>query len=191
MWDLVPWPGIELGPPPLGARSLSYWTTKEVSLAALNQGPPQFRSALGPTLELPRWLSGKEPACQCRRHKRHRFDPWVRKISWRRAWQPTSVFLPGETHGQRSLAGYSTWGHKELDTTEEWLSMLQGDALGFPGKAKLCLKKPLRSNHTLLTSHRQQTFRFEDRCQTFKGWQQLAFFKKKTQIQTKRLSTKN
>ena len=48
--------------------------------------------------------NGKEPACQCRRHKRHRFDPWVGKIPWRRAWQSTSVFLPGESHGQRSLA---------------------------------------------------------------------------------------
>ena len=51
--------------------------------------------------------------------KRCRFDPWIRKICWRRAWQPTPVFLPGESHGQRSLAGYSLWGHKELDTTEQ------------------------------------------------------------------------
>ena len=41
--------------------------------------------------------SGKESACQCRRHKRHGFDPWVGKIPWRRAWQPTPVFLPGES----------------------------------------------------------------------------------------------
>ena len=54
-----------------------------------------------------------------RRHKRHlQFDPWVRKIPWRRAWQPTSVFLPGESYGQRSLEGYSPLGHKESDTTE-------------------------------------------------------------------------
>ena len=46
------------------------------------------------------------------------FDPWVRKIPWRRAWQPTPVFLPGESHGQRSLVGYSPWDHKELNTTE-------------------------------------------------------------------------
>ena len=50
---------------------------------------------------------GKEPNCQCRRHKRHGFDPWVRKIPWRRAWKPTLVFLPGESQGHRSLAGYS------------------------------------------------------------------------------------
>ena len=51
--------------------------------------------------------SGKEPTCQCRRHKRHGFNPWVRKIPWRRAWQPILVFLPGESHGQRTLVGYS------------------------------------------------------------------------------------
>ena len=53
---------------------------------------------------------GKESACQCRRHG---FDPWSRKISWRRKWQPTPVFLPGKFHGQGSLAGYSPWGYKE------------------------------------------------------------------------------
>ena len=56
----------------------------------------------------------KEYACQCRRHG---FSPWVRKIPWRRKWQPTPVFLPGEFHGQKSLAGYSPWGHIESDTT--------------------------------------------------------------------------
>ena len=52
--------------------------------------------------------SGKELTCQCRRHKRLRFDPWVGKIPWRRKWQPTPIFLPGESQGRlRSLAGYS------------------------------------------------------------------------------------
>ena len=50
--------------------------------------------------------------------KRRRFDPWVRKIPWRRTWQPTPVFLPGESHAQRSLAGYSSKGGTESDTTE-------------------------------------------------------------------------
>ena len=62
--------------------------------------------------------SGKEPACQCRRHKRSGFDTWVGKIPWRRAWQPTPVFLPGESHGQRSLVGCSPLVRKELDKTE-------------------------------------------------------------------------
>ena len=56
--------------------------------------------------------SGKEPACECRRWKRPGFSPWVGKIPWRRARQPTPVFLPGESHGQRSLAGHSRWGCK-------------------------------------------------------------------------------
>ena len=55
----------------------------------------------------PGGASGKEAACTCRRHRRRAFDPWVGKIPWRRARQPTPVFLPGESHGQRSLAGYS------------------------------------------------------------------------------------
>ena len=67
---------------------------------------------------LPRGHSGKESACQCKRRRRHGFDPWVGKIPWRRKWQPTPIFLPGESHGQRSLAGYSPWDYKESDTTE-------------------------------------------------------------------------
>ena len=59
---------------------------------------------------LPRWLSGKESSCQSRRHW---FDPWVRKIPWRRKWQPTPVFLPGESQGQRSPASHSPRNCKE------------------------------------------------------------------------------
>ena len=66
----------------------------------------------------PGGASGKEPACQCRRHKRCWFDPWVRKTPWRRAWRPTPVFMPGECYGQKSLAGYSPRGFKESDMTE-------------------------------------------------------------------------
>ena len=73
-------------------------------------------TALG--LCFPSGAGGKKPACKCRRH-RLRFDPWVEKIPWRRVWQPTPVFLPGESHGPRSLVGYGPWGHKEWDTTEE------------------------------------------------------------------------
>ena len=69
-------------------------------------------------MELPGGTSGKEPSCQCRRHRKCRFNPWVRNIPWRRAWQPTPVFLSGESHGQRSLAGYSPYGCKELNFIE-------------------------------------------------------------------------
>ena len=65
----------------------------------------------------PAGASGKEPTCKCGRLKRPGFDPWVRKIPQKRTWQPTPVFLPGESHGQRSLVGYSPQGCKELDTT--------------------------------------------------------------------------
>ena len=71
--------------------------------------------------------SGKEPGCQCRRHKRCGFDPRVRKIPWRREWQPTPVLLPGKFHGWRSLVGYSPWDRKELETTEQlhWFTSFQ------------------------------------------------------------------
>ena len=57
--------------------------------------------------ELPRWGSGKESACQYKRHKRHGLDHWVGK------WQPTPVFLSGQSHGQSSLVCYRPWGHRE------------------------------------------------------------------------------
>ena len=63
---------------------------------------------------LPQWLRGKEPACNCRRHGKWRLDPWVGKIPGRRKWHPIPVFLPGESHGQSSLAGYSPWGCKRV-----------------------------------------------------------------------------
>ena len=56
---------------------------------------------------------------------RCRFNPWVGKIPWRREWQPAPVFLPGKFHGQKNLVGYSPWGHKESDMTEQltlWFS---------------------------------------------------------------------
>ena len=62
------------------------------------------------------WLSSKE-SMQYRRHRRHGFDPCVGKIPGRRKWQPTPVFLPGKSHGQRSLVSHSPWFHQELDTT--------------------------------------------------------------------------
>ena len=68
-------------------------------------------------MHIPRCHSDKEPACSAG-DMRHMFDPWGGKIPWRRAWQPTPVFLPGESHGQRSLEGYGPWGCKESDITE-------------------------------------------------------------------------
>ena len=64
------------------------------------------------------FLGGSDGKASCLQCERPGFDPWVGKTPWRRKWQPTPVFLPGESHGLRSLVGYSPWGCKESDTTE-------------------------------------------------------------------------
>ena len=90
-----------------------------VGWPCLNHGEvAQILNHLYETRELPRRFNREEPACQFRRHRRCWLSPWVRKIAWRRAWQPTLVFLPGESHGQRSLVRYSPWSHNRSDTTE-------------------------------------------------------------------------
>ena len=66
----------------------------------------------------------KESTSQCKRHRKWEFSPWVRKVPWRRKWQPTPILLPGKSHGQRCMVGYNPWGYKELDMTK-W------SALGF------------------------------------------------------------
>ena len=58
-------------------------------------------------LSFPDGTCGKESMCQCRRHKRHKFNPWVEKFHWKRTQQHTPVFMPGESHGKKSLLGYS------------------------------------------------------------------------------------
>ena len=74
-----------------------------------------------PFLGFPGGASGKEPSCQWKRHRRHGFDPWVGTIPWRRAWQPTPVFLSGESHGRRILAGYSPRGLQKSGIRLKWL----------------------------------------------------------------------
>ena len=85
----------------------------------------------------PWWHGGKQSSCQ---HKRRGFDPWVGKILWRRKWQPTPGFFPGESHGQRSLVGYSPRGCRESVKTE-WLNNKQ--LWGSRGSEKY-KTKPLR-----------------------------------------------
>ena len=99
--------------------------------------------------------SGKEHVCHCRRCWRPWFNPSIWKIPWRRAWQPTPVFSPGESQGQRSLAGYSPRGHKELTQ----LSMQTGEGNGTPLQHS-CLEIPwteepgrLRSMGSLRVGH--------------------------------------
>ena len=74
-------------------------------------------TSIGPSRASQVVLVVKNPAAHAG-DVRDGFDPWVGKICWRRLWQPTPIFLPGESHGQRSLAGYSPQGHKESDMTE-------------------------------------------------------------------------
>ena len=81
--------------------------------------------------------SGEEPTCQRRGHKRYGFDPWVGKIPWRRAWQPTPALLPGEFHGRRSLADYRLWGHKGSDTTKQLITALLS-SVQFSSVAQSC-----------------------------------------------------
>ena len=92
----------------------SLWGLKELDMTEMT-----WHSAAQFVKSFPCVSVSKESACQCRRFKRCRFNSWVRKIPWRRAWQPTLVFLLGESHGQRSPVGYSPWSHKELDMTEQ------------------------------------------------------------------------
>ena len=101
-------------PWPLHERKILYhWTSQEVPSATFFECCtvslfPWYNGDM--LLGLPRWLSGREYACQCRRRRRLGFDPWVGKIPCSRKWQPAPVFLPEKFHGQRSLAGYSPWG---------------------------------------------------------------------------------
>ena len=94
---------------PQGAGGGRLWGRQDVKVAQSSN--LLDRPLLQSRMELPRGLSGKESACQC---KRHRFDPWFGKIPSRRKSQPTPVFLPGKSHGQRSLEGYSPWGRERV-----------------------------------------------------------------------------
>ena len=101
----------------LHPRIPPFWSTQSTELSSLCQLYSRLPLAIGFTrgsVFMSRAASGKEPACQCRRCKRHRFDPWVREILWKRKWQPIPVFLPGESHGQSNLMGYSAWCRNSL-----------------------------------------------------------------------------
>ena len=101
-----------------GSRPPSYVCQTLRKEARLKQGRAQGQaksSDLALCCDGGLWHSGKEPACQCRRCQRCGFDPWVEKAPWRREWQLSSVSLPGEFHGQRSLTGSSPQGRKKLD----------------------------------------------------------------------------
>ena len=121
-----------------GQRSLAGYSPWDhrVRQDLVTKPPPPYRYACIYVfiMSFPGGASGEEPACQCRRCERCGFDPWIRKIPWRRAWPPTPICLPGESPwteevvrvyfswkflGQRSLVGYSPKCCKESDTAEE------------------------------------------------------------------------
>ena len=107
---MTPWTTAYQAPPSMGFSRQEYWSGLPLpSPLSLLTGPFTFFSCSYPGL--PRWLSGREYACQCRRCG---FNPRIGKIPWRRKWPPTPVFLPGKFHGQRCLADYSPWGGKRV-----------------------------------------------------------------------------
>ena len=108
----TPWTVVLQAPLSVGFSRQKYWSEFP---EPLREPCNQYRDLSMQCLGFPGGVSGKEPACQCKRHNRHRFDPWVGKIPLRRVWQSTPVFIPGESHGVRSLASYSPLGLKELD----------------------------------------------------------------------------
>ena len=85
---------------------LEFWTPKPMNDKKI-AGKDVLKIACVFFFSVPGGSRGKNSTFQYRRHKRHKLDPWVGKILWRKAQQPIPGFLPGESHGQRSLAGYS------------------------------------------------------------------------------------
>ena len=100
------------------SQSAALWTEHDWTALSLHclYYSTDFGQPYG-DIGLPRWLSGKRLCLQCWRHRKHGFRSWVGKVPWRRKWQLTPVFLPGKSHGQRSLVGYRPCSHKESDTT--------------------------------------------------------------------------
>ena len=84
---------------------------------------------------LPWWLRWWRICLQCNRTG---FEAWVRKIPWRRKWQPTPIFLPGKSHEQRSLAGYSPWDRKVSDMTTATNKITDENWLHSPGNVTPC-----------------------------------------------------
>ena len=89
---------------------------------------------------------GKEPACKCRRSKIQSLNPWVGKIPWSRKWQSTPLLLPGEFHGQRSLAGYSPQGHKD----QTCLKQLRTDSIDHNTLRKILKELGIPEHFTFL-----------------------------------------
>ena len=101
--------------------------------------------------------SGKESTCACRRYERLGFNPWDRKILWRREWHPTPVFLSAKFLGQRSLVGYRPWGCKESDTTK-WTHTVGDEGGELTNEISAFIKEPLPSSLALSTTWGHKKF---------------------------------
>ena len=109
----------------------------------------------------PRWCSGKESACRCRKCKRRGFSPWMGKIPWNRKWQPNPVFLPGKFHGQRSLVGYSPWGAKRQT---QWAHMQTQYAFMFHSPVPYTQAVPLACHIFPPPLHGKSIFKVQVKC---------------------------
>ena len=130
------------------------------------------------------WCNDKESTYRC---KRHRFDPWVRKIPWSGKWQPTPVFLPGKSRGQRSLEGYSPWDHEELDmlsrhTHTHTLLMIRGFIPAISAVLTGCIKpysysryitKPCLTLHYLAAARSDQKSKYQNTIPRFSSGEGL------------------
>ena len=96
----------------------------------------------------------------CLQWRRLEYNPWVRKIPWRRARQLTPVFLPGESHGQRSHAGFSPWGHKESDRTRQLNNKVDIDKIILTSLSTLTCSL-MSSRFTVLNTRKMSTFQME------------------------------
>ena len=106
-------PGIKPMSPAVEAQNGNHWTTREISICISSLTQSYISMWAFQVV-----LVVKNPPASAGNCRRHGFDPWVGKIPWKRAWQLTLVFLPGESHGWRRLAGYGPQGCKESDMTE-------------------------------------------------------------------------
>ena len=112
---------------------------------------------------LTRWCRGKESACKCRRCKRWCFHPWVGKIPWRRKWQPTPVFMPGKSHGERDPT--ETGGLQPMESHESWIRL-----------STTTMKSTLCSHLWMLLKIRYYTFKFSTKCYKLFVWFYLIQF---------------
>ena len=110
---------MNCSPPSSFIHGISQVRILEGVAVSFSRGSSQYRncthiSCLAGSFFITKPSGEPKDSCQCRRHRRLEFNPWVRKTPWRRKWQPTRVFLPGKSHVQKSLEGYSSWGCKRV-----------------------------------------------------------------------------